>query len=412
MRSDGFGLRGRTRHIVLDDDGAAAVMVAVVLLLLFGAALLSIDAGSVWLSRRELVTGTDAAALATAAYFVSQPLSACDSSGVATTQSLAEQLLATNGTGLSLRSYEVDPNSCSTSSGNVAIEADSDAQLVFAPIFGINDVDTDARSTAQWGPLVSIDRLRPLALCRTAPAVLEWALLGKSNNYNFLDGLNYPWTSHYDHPGNSVYPGAGVVHRIALKDDSYCDGDGRGNTGWLDFNGSNSPNGSSAIRDWLENGYEQAITLTDCDPTHSGSNDCEGKSKASNGISSALSDLECPRTTATELCPMIPIVLYDEADRHGNDTDYDQVGFVGIVLRGSDSLWDDDDDDDDDNGNNGNGNGNDDDDDDEYSDDAYLDLEFVRLAWDGTIGAVTPSVAVYGVQLCGVDLDSVSKCDV
>lgn len=417
MTTDGSGLRGKTRRIVFDNDGAAAVMVAVVLLLLFGAALLSIDAGSVWLSRRELVTGTDAAALATAAYFVSQPLSACNPSGVTTTQALAEQLLATNGTGLHLQSYEVDPQSCSTSSGSVSIEADSDAQLVFAPIFGINDVDTEARSTAQWGPLVSIDRLRPIALCRTHPAVVEWASLGNTSIYSSHDGVNHSGTSHHDHPGNSVYPGAGVVHRIALARDSYCDGDGRGNVGWIDFNGSSSPNGSSAIRQWLNDGFDRAITLQDCDPTHTGNNDCEGESQAPSSFGSTLSDLECSRTTPTELCPMFPMVIYDSADRHRDETDYEQVGFLGVILRGWDELWreeddddrdrdDDDDDDRDRSHRDSDGSGN------EYDSNAYLDLEFVRLAWDGNIGSATPSVAVYGVQLCGVDLDASSKCDV
>lgn len=387
------------------DEGAAAVLVAVLLMGLFGAALISIDAGIVRNSRRQLVTGTDAAALATAAYFAENPSAACDPRGINSAQGLAASLIPERkGT----PAVDVTASDCVTGSGHVSVRADQSPSVMFAPVFGIEGVTTTAKTTAQWGPLVDILRVRPLALCLNDPHVLEWAYLKGTPAYDALDGSDNPVTEWNDHPGSSLYPGAGVVHRIVPKETSDCRGGVPGNWAWLDFNGNAAPNGAKAIRDWLEAGYPETITLgtlaqgdEDCRPNEKGFDDCEGKPKEKGGLKKALSDLRCTAATATAECTMFPVVIYDSAREQGSKFEYHPAAFLGVVLRGFDGMKDEDDDDDEEEEESGS-----------EKDRDYLDLEFVHLNWDGRIGRSNQLIAVHGVQICGTDQVEQNKCDV
>src|SRR6266487_3449559 len=67
------------RTLRKDERGITSVVVAVCLVALIGAAMLTIDAGNVWSTRREIITGTDAAALDAAQLFNSGFKTPCDS---------------------------------------------------------------------------------------------------------------------------------------------------------------------------------------------------------------------------------------------------------------------------------------------------------------------------------------------
>src|SRR5437867_1812948 len=96
-----------------DERGIAAVIVAISLAALFGALLLSVDAGNLWQTRRNLITATDATALDRAREAALNGSStACSSSWTS--------LLTSNG------GSDVSPLACSTTgtndTGYVAIE--------------------------------------------------------------------------------------------------------------------------------------------------------------------------------------------------------------------------------------------------------------------------------------------------
>lgn len=408
MRVGTGRIAGRLRRLASSDSGAAAVLVAVVVLGLFAAALISIDAGSVWTTRRHIIIGTDAAALAAAGFFAANPRAACEAAGTLEAKGIAASLLAGNYRGSEVGSFSVTPTDCIVGAGTTNVETKVQSPAVFAKLFGIDDVGVSSHSTAQWGSLVEIERLRPLALCSSDPNLLEWANLKGTAAYDRLGGSDNPATPHYDHPGTDVYPGSGVVHRLASKDESDCKGDVAGNWGWLDFNGNEPPNGTKALKSWFGAGYELPISLggkaqgdEDCRPTQNGFQDCEGKPKQSS-LKSALESITCSPSTVTEECSMFPTVVYDSARGKGSKAEYHPVAFLGVVLRGFGVNDDDgDDDDDDDKGKS----------DKDKSGPAFIDLEFVNLAWDGQIGATSGSVGVHGVQICGVDPDSPDRCD-
>lgn len=385
------------------DEGATAVIVAIMLLVLFGAALIAIDVGSLWISRRSVISGTDAAVLGVGSYFAQNRTSACTSSGRKTARSHAEKLMSPSGAVIT--EFTVDSGNCTSNLGQVEIEAKIAASSFFAGIFGRSPVDAEARTRAEWGPLTGVQSVRPVALCQGEPAVQEWVTLRDTLIYSNLRGVDYPFTPHFDHPGANVYPGADVVHRIPTRGSTSCwgddddddDKDGRNaRVGWIDFNGSRSPNGSSAVREWLRDGFDEIVTLgsssrgdEDCQPSVSGNNDCEGI-RSSLKIESALDDISCSPATETAECQMFPVILYDEAEKRRGQNQMHLSGFLGVVLRGFDDKGRDDDDDDD-----------------EKS--GHLDLEFVSLQWDGIIGSHGVSAGVHGVQICEVDHD-VRRC--
>lgn len=314
--------------------------------------------------------------------------------------------------GAMITEFTVDSGSCTADLGQVEIEAKVAAASFFAGIFGRSPVDAEAGTRVEWGPLTGVQSVRPIALCQGEPAVQEWVTLRDTPIYSNLRGVDYPFTPQFDHPRASVYPGAAdVVHRIPTRGSTSCWGDddddddkiGRNaRVGWIDFNGSRSPNGSSAVRGWLRDGFEEVVTLgsssrgdEDCQPSVSGDNDCEGIG-SSLKIESALDDISCSPATETAECQMFPVILYDEAERRRGRYQFHPSGFLGVVLRGFDEK----------------GRGDDDDADDEDDDDAksgYLDLEFVSLQWDGIIGSHGVSAGVHGVQICEVDHD-VRRC--
>src|SRR2546427_12837476 len=79
-----------------DERGISAVVVVVSLIALFGAAVLSIDAGSAWATRRKIVTATDAAALAAARLFSKGLADPCSPLGITAAENEATTVLHAN----------------------------------------------------------------------------------------------------------------------------------------------------------------------------------------------------------------------------------------------------------------------------------------------------------------------------
>jgi hypothetical protein len=364
------------------DRGAATVLVAITLVVLFGAAALSIDAGSLWHTRRDVITDTDAAALAAAGHLLEDG-SQCDTAGA---EAESDQYLGLNDAATVPDTFSVSyyNGDCTLGAGTVEVAAHKEAQLTFAPVLGVTTAPVKARSVAQYGALNTISGLRPIGICVANSHIQEWIAAGgdpADPTYAALRG-----NPAEDHP---IYSAAGVVHRIYFeKEQEAACGDSDGNWGWLDFNGNDPPNGSAALNDRLRYGYEGPVSLggpasgdEDCQPV-SGSDDCPGSPGANASTKDALDFIKCPATTPTSDCLQFPVIVYDQVTGGGGSkARYHPVAFLGVVLRGYAKITG------------------------SPEPDSYFDFELVRLQWQGNVGpnpqGSTGVPAIAGVQLCG-----------
>lgn len=158
-----------------DERGVAAVVVAVSLMALFGAAILTLDAGSLWATRRNVITGTDAAAL-DAAYYFNTVGSPCDPGAITSAENSATNVLTTNNPE-AIHNPAATPNGfevttavpCGTASyipGKVRYDALLTADQSFSGLFNVSDPKAFSSSTAAWGYITAIGQgLRPIAIC-------------------------------------------------------------------------------------------------------------------------------------------------------------------------------------------------------------------------------------------------------
>ncbi|HEX9697624.1 MAG TPA: hypothetical protein VGB64_15080 [Actinomycetota bacterium] len=371
-----------------DERGATAVIVAVSLTAVLGAAVLSIDSGSVWRTRRNLITDTDAAALAAARYLDAQGARACDATAITDARSEASGIVAANDAQSTLDGFTVTPTGgdCAAESGRVRVDGRLTAQLSFAGIFGIGSVPVASSSIAQWGPLSAATGMRPIGICDKSEHFQEWS--------RYLRGDDTGWGA--PGTGHPSYPNA-VVHRIYVQRGASGCGDAAGNWDWLDFNGESPPNGVTALREWFYNGYQGVVSLgdeatgsvKDCDPEQAGAQDgCAPQTGSTGG--SLLDSLEYLRDNRITF----PIIVYDKVvdDRDpascqapppwtgsGTNARYCHVAFLLVRVYGWDRITG------------------------QLLDNSFVDLEFVDEWWVGSIGQ-NPSggrETVHGVSLCG-----------
>src|SRR5919198_6605303 len=83
----------KIRAMLKREDGISSVIVGIAIVTLFGFAVLSVDAGSLWSTRRGLITDTDAGAHAAALHLVRNRTGVCDVTGA---RAEAENLLTQN----------------------------------------------------------------------------------------------------------------------------------------------------------------------------------------------------------------------------------------------------------------------------------------------------------------------------
>jgi len=153
-------MRGRRQGLFRlhhEEEGVTAIIVALCLIALFGMLVLVVDVGGLLYKRRELVSGSDAAALAAAKTCAvrvvddsSDPQVQADTAAMNNVNGLSG--LGSNGGGI------VDnPWNCSTTSrtprGYITVQYTYPQQLFFAGIFGASTRDVTTQATAAWGPL-------------------------------------------------------------------------------------------------------------------------------------------------------------------------------------------------------------------------------------------------------------------
>src|SRR3972149_8950588 len=129
------------------EEGAVAVIVAISLVVLLGAVALTFDVGGLLLRRREMVNGTDSAALAAALTYVRSG----STSGI---QSVVEREYAANSPGSVSQSwsctYRMGPDA-TLAKGSVIVDCTSQQPLYFAPVLGFDDsAEVNTSATASW----------------------------------------------------------------------------------------------------------------------------------------------------------------------------------------------------------------------------------------------------------------------
>jgi Flp pilus assembly protein TadG len=136
-----------------DETGAFAIIFALCLIALVGMMVLVVDVGGLLYQRRQMVSASDAAALAAAQ---SCALGA-DVAGDAqtTANSIAQQNLPST-VGVSGGIVQGESTPCAADSeGHVTVQYQSQHALWFGGIFGSGPVNITTKATAEWGPASS-----------------------------------------------------------------------------------------------------------------------------------------------------------------------------------------------------------------------------------------------------------------
>lgn len=242
------------RNWLSSERGVVLPFVALALVGLMGAAALAIDVGNAWLTRRDLIIATDAAALA-GAQEQAQGGDGC--SAAATVFATINSPSATF--------------SCSVSAGYVTVDGSDTAEVWFAQVLGFADNTVTATTSALWAPPGAVTGLRPIGLCFEGSSALQSL-------------INNP-------------PPAGTTTTIRIDYDKdqpdACGGTMTpGNWGVIDFDaGANSNNDT---KDWIVNGYPGPVVFSNHPVTScAGEPHCyEGDTGALAGINNELSQLQ------------------------------------------------------------------------------------------------------------------------
>lgn len=147
-----------------DERGAVLMMVAICLFVLLGMLVLTFDLGRGVAIKRNMVAGTDAAAIAAARECaMGQPMGAA--------QGAAQTLLTRNNEAATMTSFEADAAQCSGDTGQlqnqtslVTVKSSVDQEYFFAQIFGFTSGSVVASATAEWGPAIGVANPVPLRL--------------------------------------------------------------------------------------------------------------------------------------------------------------------------------------------------------------------------------------------------------
>jgi Flp pilus assembly protein TadG len=237
------------------EQGAVAIIVAIMLVVLMGAVALAVDVGGLYLKRRELVNGADAAALSAARTCARGPgndprfLWPEDAADYQIQQNQA--ILASETTGPNI----TDISSCGTQYGHVSVQYTSQQALHFAPVLGFHyETPVTTAATASWGlgsvnsvPLILSQQL--YSTCPKPPPTgtsAEWNAKGECGVWYDNDTLSN---------GNFGF--------LTLDPQ-----------GW-NVSGADDPNdcsgsnpGSSKLGDWISGKVQTAVTLNWYDPTY------------------------------------------------------------------------------------------------------------------------------------------------
>jgi Flp pilus assembly protein TadG len=272
-----------------DEQGAVVVIVALVAVVLFAAAAYAIDAGNLWQTRRNMVTATDASALAAASQY------ALGEDGCAS----AIQWLADNRADATIDAC--DPSG-STEAGYVTVGGHTVVPFSFAGIFGMKNQSVKSATTAKWGVPSGALGLRPIALCLSStPGLEQWL--------NLPNGPTGPTTTPLTITLSNAQPDA-------CKDST---GTAVGNWG-LAFGSGNNANSDTV--NWLNNGFPNQVNI--------GSDIVANPGAFSGSLQSALQTLADNNT-------WFALPVFDRVDNAGgngggSNATYHVVAFVFVQL--------------------------------------------------------------------------------
>jgi len=158
MKRSGVLIRAR------EERGAVLMIVAICLFVVLGMLVLTFDLGRGVAIKRNMVAGTDAAAIAAARECaMGQPMGAA--------QGAAQTLLTRNNEAATMTSFEADAAQCSGDTGQlqnqvslVTVKSSVDQEYFFAQIFGFTSGSVVASATAEWGPAIGVANPVPLRL--------------------------------------------------------------------------------------------------------------------------------------------------------------------------------------------------------------------------------------------------------
>lgn len=383
------------------EEGATSTMFVVSLTALLAVALLAVDGGYLFVSRRGQVADTDAGALAAANWLIENPCAASQSIAEAAANTEATTIVATNDPGTTVELFDVtwDTGSTCAPSGVVTVDTRRESSLFFAPIFGYSGLTTGVETKVRFGQLSGVGGVKPLGFCASDSHYAEWRAYLTARDLNDTVGMAAYEALKLDPVGhsNALYPGAtNVVHRIDIEpaSGSSCaaSGSGNGNWGWIDFDGTGGGGGAgnAEFRDRLLNGYPPGVDLgdagtadNDCDAADADTDlECPGRPGA--GGASFDSELQalvddCPPNRLTSACEPLFAVVYDQTTNSGANVRYRLVGLVQFQIRGFSTPV---------TGRPAPGD--------------WLDIEFVQERTDGSVGTPDPnSAAPPDTDLCG-----------
>lgn len=153
---------------VMDHRGAVAVTVAILMVAMVGFTAIAVDAGAIWMDRKELQNSADAAALALAQ---SCAQGACETDEVGMAQDYAEG----NKRDENVTVVDVDTD---LAAQTVTVVVSSTREHWFAPVIGHDSTDVVRSATAAWGGIKKATVL-PLTV---SDCVLEQSLIDSSES--------------------------------------------------------------------------------------------------------------------------------------------------------------------------------------------------------------------------------------
>lgn len=268
--------------------GAIALIASVAMVAIFGFTALSVDLGNAWQNRRQLVTASDAAALAAAQEFATHGngCGAVDDIYVAKNHSSASVVACDPSTG-ALNG---------ASSGHVLVTAESTVTYSFAPVIGVDSKTMQATTVARYGIPAAVGGLRPFGLC-----------------YESL--INLPEFVSWD-PTTGQPSTPAVIEYDKSAQPNACNAGDPVPGNWATLDLDDGGNSNADVQFWTLNGYPDLVS-PGIIPGDTGA--------FSPSLSSELQSLQDREI-------IFPLPLFATASGNGSGADFDVVGFIMVQV--------------------------------------------------------------------------------
>ncbi len=303
------------------EEGVVAIMVAILLVVFMAAVALTVDVGGLYLRRRELVNGSDSAALSAAR--------TCARGGAdtrfATPEDAADAGVRANGL---ITSQEVSGTditqmtACGTQWGHVSVRYTSQQALYFAPALGFeHESPVTTEATASWG----------LGSNNPVPIVVSSLLtvscpVPPSGTPAFEATCAFWYDNDRLNGGNFAF--------LSLN-----------SQGWdvpIDSNCSQAQSGgTSTLTGWIDGSIPASVVLHWTDPTYvctdTGIRGVGGKNGPNSQLWSALHDLigetrDFPINWEGPGAPIVGAPVQGTVYQQGNIDKYDIIGFAQLTI--------------------------------------------------------------------------------